>query len=133
MQIAMTTPLESSQLIHAAFMEETGAEPNFKVHERAYHDFVATGYTADDLRLVMRHLKAENKRMNGAKHSLRLDRLLDFDYRRFDSLLTEAKSIRRNRLKPTPPRDEVLAAWRGVKPEGNGNCRSINEFIKVPQ
>lgn len=120
---------DDAKLIHAAFTEESGAEPNYRVHERAYHDFIATGYTVADLRLVMQHLKSENKKMNGAKHSLRLDRLLDFDYRRFDSLLNCAKAQHRNRIKPPTPREAVLHAFRGVAPEPVGNPHHIREVF----
>lgn len=123
--------LDEAKLIHAAFSEEIGAEPKFKVHERAYFDFIATGYTADDVRLVIRHIKSENKKMNGAEHSLRVDRLLDFDYRRFDSLLTQAKAIRRNRIKPASEKEKTLTAWRGCEPVGgNGNGRHVSEIFK---
>lgn len=123
---------ESAKVIHSAFFEESGAEPNYRVHERAYHDFISTGYTVADLRLVMQHIKSENKKMNGAKHSLRLDRLLDFDYRRFDSLLTEAKAIRRNRIPKPTEKEKTLTAWRGCEPVKNGDCHKLSEFLRIP-
>jgi len=121
---------EALRLIHDTFTDEIGAEPNYRVHERAYYDFLAAGYTADDLRLVMQYLKLENKRMNGAKHSLRLDRLLDFDYRRFDSLLNCARAVKRNAVLPPTPREVVLHEFRRTAPEPNGKCKHVGEFLK---
>ncbi len=121
---------ETAKLIHAAFSEELGAEPKFRVHERAYCDFISTGYTAADVRLVIRHIKSENKKMNGAAHSLRVDRLLDFDYRRFDSLLTQAKAIHRNRIPPPTPKEATIQAFRGGTVEvSNGKPRHISEVF----
>jgi len=75
-------------------------------------DFLSTGYTVDDLRLVLEHLKRQNRKMSGAQFSLRLNTLLDFEYMRFDSLLSEARAVKRNRVVVTP-RDRILATRTG--------------------
>jgi len=90
----MTTIIEQ---LHNCYVEQTGLQVNLRVHERAWMDFIEHGYTVDDLRLVLQHLKRENRRMECCQFSVRLDRLLDFEYRHFDSMLAEARAIERNR------------------------------------
>lgn len=97
--------------LHSCYCEVSGLSINARVHERAFQDFLSSGFTVDDMRLVLTHLKRENKRMNGAAFSLRIDKLLDFEYRRFDSILSEAKAKNRNRVVQTPS-EQVLQEWR---------------------
>ena len=95
------------------YQEVTGLELKAVVWKRAVNHFLASGFTLDDLKLVLLHLVRENKRMNGAKFSLRLNSLLDYKYERFDSFLAEAKAVERNRVVRTE-KDKVLQAWRGL-------------------
>lgn len=102
---------DTIESVHTCYCQMTGLQVNQRVHERAYADFLAAGYTVADLELVLGHIKRENRRMAGASFSLRLDRLLDFDYRHFDSILSEARALQRNRVVRTP-RQEVLQQLR---------------------
>jgi hypothetical protein len=97
---------------HKCYCDLTGLVINLRVHERVISDFLEHGFTVEDLELVLRHLKRENARMSGAAYSLRIDKLLDFEYRRFDSLLSEARAHKRNRVVRTPA-DRVMAQFRG--------------------
>jgi hypothetical protein len=104
------TPIEA---IHQTYEQITGLSIKLPVHERAIGDFLAHGFTQEEFALVLRHLVRENKRMNGAAYSLRIDRLIDYEYRRLDSLLSEAKALERNRPKQSPA-ENVLAQFRGT-------------------
>lgn len=118
------------QECHKVFCAETGTEPNMAIHQRAYADFISKGYTPDDLRLVIWFLKRENKRMNGAKFSMRLDKLLDFDYRHFDGLLCEAKPVWRN-TKPVSAKTQVLQQFRRTsEPDGGPAPRIVKDVMK---
>lgn len=97
------------------------------IWESALTDFLAHGYTPDDLGLVVSHLLRENKRMKGAKFSLRLNTLLDWQYERFDSFLAEARAVQRNRPR-LDAKDVVLSQWRGVPPTRTGA-----EAVKVSE
>lgn len=108
----ITQIMDTPASIHAVFCSATGTTPNLMIHERAYADFIAHGFTGDDLRCVLDYLRRENKRMNGAKFSMRLDRLLDFEYRHFDSILCEARARERNQKQPLTPREKVLQQLR---------------------
>ena len=120
------TPIEQ---LHACYQQVTGLEVRLMVWDRAFVDFLATGYTVEDLKLVLEHLMRENKRMNGARFSLRLNSLLDFEYMRFDSLLSEARAVQRNRVVRTP-QEKALQAWRGL-PTQTGTSDSAQAAGKV--
>lgn len=102
------TPLEHCLSV---YQSTTHLQVNARVWEHAVQDYLAHGYTAEDLKLVLEHLLRENRRMKGAKFSLRLNTLLDWQYERFDSFLAEARAIERNRVK-LDARDVVLSEWR---------------------
>ena len=123
------TPIES---IHACYCSCSGLSVNLMVHSRAIVDFLAHGFTEDDLRCVLLHLKRENARMNGAAYSLRIDRLLDFEYRRFDSLLSEARAQQRNRVVRTPAERVLATRTGGVLPTRTGDTsRAAGEVARV--
>jgi len=105
---------DTPQSVHAMFCQETKTEPTYRVHERSYYDFQAYRFTAEDLKLVIRHLQRENRAMNGARYSLRVDKLLDFEYRHFDSLLSEARAKERNRHKIKTAAEKTLQQFRPV-------------------
>ena len=121
------TPIES---LHIAYQNVTGLEVRLPVWERSFSDFLAHGFTESDLVLVLTYLKRENKRMNGAAYSLRLDKLLDFEYRHFDGLLSEAKSKDRNRIRTTPAK-RVVAQFRGcTETHSAPAARTVGEILK---
>ena len=125
------------QAIHSVYCIESGMSPTYAVQERAYHDFLSKGFTVDDLRLVLRHLKRENQRMNGASYSLRVDRIFDFDYRRFDAFLSEARATNRNRRPAPTAKDNVIQLReRVVNPEQSSTMpdkppRSFADVLKA--
>jgi hypothetical protein len=105
------TIIETPQQLHEAFCAGTRSTPNYRVWERAYADFLDKGYTCADLTMVLAHIQRENKRMNGAAYSLRQNKLFDFEYMHFDSLLNEAKDKARNR-RPLPTAKQQVEQLR---------------------
>lgn len=123
------TPIEQ---LHGTYQTITGIEVRLPVWERAFMDYLAHGFTADDLRLVLGHLIRENKRMNGARFSLRLNTLLDYQYERFDAFLGEARAMERNRVKRSPA-ERVLAARTGgvTATATTATARPVAEVIRA--
>lgn len=97
--------------LHHLYQDMTHLQVHLQVWEMAWADFLAHGYNDNDLALVLTHLLAENRRMKGARFSLRLNTLLDWQYERFDSLLSEARAVKRNRVVRSP-RDQALSEFR---------------------
>jgi hypothetical protein len=104
------TPIES---LHACYEQMTHLQIRLPVWERRFSAFLSAGYTVDDLQLVLGHLLRENRRLNGAHYSLRLDRLLDFEHAKFDGLLAEAKAMQKSRPKRSH-QERALQEWRGL-------------------
>lgn len=104
------TPIES---LHACYQQMTHLEIRLPAWERRFAAFLSAGYTVDDLQTVLGHLMRENRKMNGAHYSLRLDRLLDFEHAKFDGLLAEARAMQNSRPKRTH-QERALQAWRGL-------------------
>jgi hypothetical protein len=125
--------MTSPESILAVFAELTGQTPRLMVHQPALLDFIAHGFTAEDMRVVLLHIQRQNRRMSGAKFSLRLDRLLDYEYRHFDGLLSEAQAQNRNRPKPPTPREQVLAQLRPqvTTDTGTGTAKSITDVMRT--
>lgn len=128
----MNSAVNSVESVHACYCSCSGLSVNLRVHERAIVDFLAHGFTEDDLRMVLLHLKRENGRMSGASYSLRIDRLLDFEYRRFDSLLSEARAQHRNRVVRTPAERVLATRTGGVMPTHTGDTsRAAGEVARA--
>jgi hypothetical protein len=127
----MNSTIIEIEKLHRAYTETTGLQCNLRVHERAFADFLAHGFTTDDLICVLKYLMRENQRMAGAKFTLRLDRLMDYEYRHFDSLLSEARAGQRNRVKPAP-KAETLKSWRGLptQTEHGAPCRRVGDILR---
>lgn len=97
--------------IHDCYVAMTGKCVKYSVHEAVYHHFTQKGFTCDDLRLVLEYLASENRRMRGAQYSTRHDKLFDWDFQHFDSLLSEAKARYRNRRPKLTGKAKVLAQY----------------------
>lgn len=108
--------------LHACYCRMTGLEVKQAIHERAWFDFIAKGFTGDDLRCVLEYLLAQNRTMKGeARFSLRLNRLLDFTYEHFDSILAEARAKEKNRRPKRTAASQALSEFRGrPEPEAAG-------------
>lgn len=123
--------MNAVESLHACYVSCTGLAVNLRVQERAFSHFLSVGYTEDDLRCVLCYLKRENKRMKGAAYSLRLSKLLDFEYRHFDDLLSEARAKERNRVVRTPAQ-RVVAQFRGYTETKTGPpVKTAGEHLKA--
>lgn len=122
--------------LHKVWCMETGQTANQRIWERAYVDFLQH-YTADDLRLVLQHIKSLNKKSD-AKFSLRLNKFFDFEYMHFDALLSEAKATKRNRRPAPDAKTAALSELRPVVDVEQASTISLNaghhisEFIRRP-
>lgn len=111
--------LTAIELLHATWCREASRDPkeplrgNIMTWERAYADFLARGYTAEDLMLVIRHIKYVNKK-EGKSFSLRQNLIFDFEYMRFDSLLQEAAATNRNKRPAPSEKQKALETLRPV-------------------
>ena len=65
----MNNAVNAVESVHACYCSCSGLSVNLMVHSHAIVDFLAHGFTEDDLRCVLLHLKRENARMNGASYS----------------------------------------------------------------
>jgi hypothetical protein len=118
------------QSLHNCYCTLSGFEARYAIHERAYAEFIAAGFTEDDLRCVILFLKRENKSGNRT-YSLRLNKLLDFEFRHFDSLLGEARARDRNRIKPPTNAQRVVEQFRHTKTvTGEAPMKSIGQILR---
>src|SRR6185295_4995290 len=126
----MSATFDQLHELHDIYVEMTGKCANYSINEAVYHDFIKKGFTCNDLRIVLAYLARENRRMRGAQYSTRLDLLMDWEYRRFDSLLSEAKAHHRNRCSPKTARESVLNSFRPVLSESvTGLPRSVKDIL----
>lgn len=123
---------DQMKLLHTVWNQTTGQELHFKATERLFYELWKMEFKPDDLLCVLKHVLAYNKTHTHAPMKIQIHKLCG-DLEIFASILAEARAKDRNRVKPATPKESVLSEWRGIKPESNGNARSIGEFIKVPQ
>jgi hypothetical protein len=124
---------ESLQTYHDCFCKCTGHELNFQVQSRRWFEFQKAGYTVEDLRITLEHLKASNRK-NDFKYSLKIHNVIG-DLEKFDSICGEAKAIERNRRPKPTNREAVLQSFSPTigETKGSGNMRHVNEiFVKPP-
>lgn len=90
----------------------TGQPLNMLAMQRMFYDYLAIGFTEDDLRCVLEHLNRENRKMKGrAAFAIRAHRVVgDLEY--FGSMLGEARAMQRNQVKRTPA-ERILATRTG--------------------
>jgi|SRR6185503_4096041 len=115
--------------LHQTFCQITGFEPKYAIYERSWADYVTKGFTEADLRCVLLFLIGENRR-NTFSYSLRLGKLLDFQYHHFADLLAEAQAKHRNRRSPKTARESVLNSFRPAVVEPVvGMAKSVKEIL----
>lgn len=105
---------DSIKAVFDVYCEITHFQPKLAIHERAIAEYLQAGYDQNDLRCVLLFLQRENRR-GDRTYSLRLDKLLDFEFRHFDSLLCEARAKERNRPKPPSNSQRVVEQFRHTK------------------
>lgn len=124
-----TSNIES---LHALFCGLTGLLPNeldFRFFAETWKTYVTSGFTDEDLRLVIGLIKSDNARQERQfKRKLRIRAVIE-DIPRFAEDLSEAR--RRQRLKLTA-RESVLKDYRKFAPERDAKAlRSVGDVLKA--
>ena len=121
-------------LIHEEYVKLTGYEVRLDINYWTFKEFCEHDYTVEDLRLVIRFIKAQNKdRSPGYKRSLRPSKVIG-DLQRFDEDLAEAKAVFRNRPRPLSQRDIALQQLRpevGERPQQNTSLSLKECFQRI--
>lgn len=120
--------------IHQAWETASGQTIKPRIWERAFSDFIAHGYTCEDIAVCFRYAKRENARFTqGTGFTITPFKVFDFEYRWFDSLLSQARASERNRRPaPTPKEAVVQLREKVINPEsvpGNGAGRHVSEIF----
>lgn len=105
----MTDPRVTIQQLHQLYVEVTGHAVSLGFdRERAWFDFLARGFTEDDLRLVIEKIKSGIRRGERRPAALKFHNLIvQLDY--FEEDLCEARAIARVK-RVNPGRAAVLRA-----------------------
>lgn len=116
--------------ILGVYIQATGRQCNYMVHEYALFAYKQAGFTAEDMSMVCNFLVRENNR-NNYKYSLHLTKLIG-DLARFDDILCEARAVFRNRKPPPTPRQQVQQQFSPVvgEPTQTGTAMSVQEILK---
>lgn len=122
----MLNPSEQGEAIVNKYNELTGSVARPKVYERLTYEFMAIGFSQDDLELVVKHLQRENSK-NDFKYSLDLRRLLS-DHENFNDHLSRATAIKSRQRTPA---QQTLHEFRRITPEdAKDSFRTIGDVIK---
>lgn len=123
-------------LLHKEFCQETGMELRLGLgeysRERAWHEFHKAGFTAEDLRLVIRHLKKKIKDKERNPGALKFSNLIERP-EAFEEELGLAKAEQRN-AKPAPtPKERVVQAFRPAAAPAapSQTAKPIAEYIEA--
>lgn len=107
--------------LHRIYVERTGFELRLDIaRERSWYEFIGLGFTADDLQLVIDHLRRgirEQKRNTGALKFRNLIGMLDY----FEEDLAEAKAHKRP---PQPSTRVVRTPSPGAAGEASARDKS---------
>lgn len=128
--------------LHAAWELASKTTLKLKVWERGIASFIEAGFTEDDVRCVFAYARRENAKFTSAIQGFTITpfKVFDFEYRWFDSLLSQARASERNRRPAPTERDKVIALReKPVEPETadlriNGVGRHVSELFvkKIP-
>lgn len=103
--------MENIDALIAAWNDLTGQQLNARAFERVVYDFLAMGFTVDDLRCVIRFKQHRNRDYrSGVGFRMNAFKIMG-DTELFAADLAEARAVGRNRVK-LDARDVVLSEWR---------------------
>lgn len=126
----MTTITE----LHNEWERASGQTLRIKVWERAFADFIAHGYTCEDIAVCFRYARRENARFTSNIQGFTITpfKVFDFEYRWFDSLLSQARTSERNRRPKPTERERIIAAREMVvEPEmGDSRINGVGMHLK---
>lgn len=108
--------IEHIRKLHDTYCRETGQQPPYNTCERRWFDYQKLGFTVEDLKLVIAHVKRLNKlRDADYQLSLRFDRIIG-DCERFGDLLGDARAYERQRLaRVVTNKQQVMNDFRGTE------------------
>ena len=123
----MKNPTEQIESLINRYNALTNGVARARIYECAAWSFLNTGFTEDDLELVVKWIQRENSR-NDYKHSLDLRRLLG-DLERFNDMLSMATVWKAANVRT--PRQAVIDNFRRFR-AGNDKAalKSVGEIIK---
>ena len=123
----MTNPTKQIEALIDAYNKLTNGVARAKIYECAAWNFLNSGFSVEDMELVVRWIQRENSR-NDYKHSLDLRRLLS-DLERFNDLLSRATVWQAANTRT--PKQAVVDNFRGFR-AGNDKqvLKSVGEIIK---
>jgi len=127
----MTDPAEQILQLHRLYVEQTGHAVSLGFdRERAWFDFLARGWTEDDLRLVIEKIKSGIRRGERRPGALKFRNLIvQLDY--FDEDLAEARAAARVK-RMDPARAAVLRATGRSDAPPSGTAKAVSEVaLKV--
>lgn len=126
----MTTQLRSLHLLWCKLTGQSPDEIKYAACERMLFNYVNSGYTEDNLLVVLTFLNHQNRKASDPKFRthLRFHKIMEIET--FASYLGEAGPWFRNRKPPLTPRDSVLAAT-GRSGKVEGKVRHISELIRT--
>lgn len=114
------SPQDQIETLHALYCQLTGYY-DLSLHPdrvRAWYEYLKAGYTAEDLRLVLLHLKRGERQKYRHRGSYGFSRLI-WRLDLFSEELAEARAISRNN-RPRSDREKVVGVFRpptGQEPE----------------
>lgn len=127
------------EALHAAWEKASGTTLKLRIWERGIADFIEAGFTCEDIQIVFRYARRENAKFTSAIQGFTITpfKVFDFEYRWFDSLLSQARASERNRRPPPTEKEKVVALReRVVEPETadpriNGTGRHLSDVLKT--
>lgn len=124
--------------LHAAWESASGTTLKLKIWERGIDHFIQAGFTEADIVCVFKYARRENARFTGSIQGFTITpfKVFDFEYRWFDSLLSQARAGERNRRPSPTPKEQVmvlrdpLLATEEADPRIKGNGRHLSDVLK---
>ncbi len=129
------TPITPIDAFFLAWCEATSQEPDKRIirqNEHLAHDFIAAGFTCDELKRVVAYMKHENTK--GGRFKLQLHKVAG-ELDRFASILADCKARDRNRRPAPSAKAQALETLRPtVEPEtadvrANGTGRHLKDIL----
>ena len=99
--------MKALQDLHAAWESASGQEVNYRATERIFYAAHQMDFTADDVKIAVKHLIRFNNKNDGAKFRINVFKIIG-DLESFAALVAEARATDRNRRANPTPKDKVI-------------------------
>lgn len=119
--------------LHAAWERASGTTLKLKVWERGIDSFIKAGFTEADVICVFKYARRENARFTSNIQGFTITpfKVFDFEYRWFDSLLSQARASERNRRPKPTECERTLATYKQVVEPEMGDKRVVGVGVHV--